>query len=82
MAARSWRTLSAEGEGAKEAASARPTPTYLRGVHSLVNPYLPLYSSIIALRMQATVAQYYVKFQNPNVKNHESQAQRRGQYAK
>ena len=30
--------------------------------------------------MQATVAQYYVKFQNPNVKNHESQAQRRGQY--
>ena len=33
-------------------------------------------------RMQATVAQYYVKFQNPNVKNHESQAQRRGQYDK
>ena len=30
--------------------------------------------------MQATEAQYYVKFQNPNVKNHESQAQRRGQY--
>ena len=32
--------------------------------------------------MQATEAQYYVKFQNPNVKNHESQAQRRGQYDK
>ena len=33
-------------------------------------------------RMQATEAQYYVKFQNPNVKNHESQAQRRGQYVR
>jgi len=32
--------------------------------------------------MQATDAQYYVKFQKWNVKNHESQAQRRGQYAK
>lgn len=32
--------------------------------------------------MQATEAQYYVKFQKWNVKNHESQAQRRGQYAK
>jgi hypothetical protein len=33
-------------------------------------------------RMQATDVQYYVKFQNPNVKNHESQAQRRGQYVR